>query len=94
MKKLLLYIGIGLFTGWIIAMVSNFQIYRETTQQPILFSPLIDGIVFMAIMLILYLGIIGLYNRRPANASYALAILGAVSLGFAIFLYMASFPGT
>lgn len=38
MKKLLLYIGIGIFTGWIIAMVSNFQIYRETTQRDQFYS--------------------------------------------------------
>ena len=87
MKRLLLFLGIGIFIGWTIAMISNYNIYRETTAQPLLFSPLVDGIVFMAIMLGLYFVIISLYNKKPANASYVLVILGALSLAFAIFLY-------
>ncbi|UCZ52059.1 hypothetical protein LGQ02_14545 [Bacillus shivajii] len=87
MKKLIQFIGIGIFVGWAIALIVNFSIYQHTASMATLFHPIVDGILFMGIMLLLYFVIFVLYNRNSVTASIGLFVLGSVSIGIAAMLY-------
>ncbi|NJP36796.1 hypothetical protein [Alkalicoccus luteus] len=85
MKRLAMMIGITIFVGWTIAMLVNYSIYAAS-DDPSFFSPLVDGILFMAVMFGLYLLLYNVYqsNRKMATiqlvAGGSLALIGAVVL--------------
>ncbi|ADU31245.1 hypothetical protein [Evansella cellulosilytica] len=87
MNKLLKYIGVGIFVGWSIAMLVNYSIYEYTTMQTTLFHPIIDGILFMALMVGIYFLSIFLYKNKEANASILLGILGVIAISIAFYFY-------
>ncbi|MBU9721871.1 MULTISPECIES: hypothetical protein [Bacillaceae] len=88
MKKLLNYIGIGLFVGWSIAILVNFSIYQHTTTQATLLHPIFDAILFMGIMVGIYFLSMRMYQKKEAAVSILLTVLGAASLVFALILYV------
>nr|WP_090889190.1 hypothetical protein [Evansella caseinilytica] len=88
MKKFLRYIGIGVFLGWSVALLVNFSIYQHTTYQETWVHPVVDGILFMAVMLALYFGMLTLYEKKQAGASVALAVLGVFSILLAVFYFL------
>ncbi|WP_444683938.1 hypothetical protein [Alkalicoccus luteus] len=85
MKRLAMMIGIIIFAGWTVAMLVNYGIYAAS-DDPAFFSPLVDGILFMAVMFGLYLLLFNVYqsNRKAATiqlvAGGSLALIGAVVL--------------
>ncbi|MBU9711387.1 hypothetical protein [Evansella tamaricis] len=88
MNKLLNYIGIGIFIGWCIAIFANFSIYQHTTLQITLFHPIFDAILFMGIMTAIFFGAKGLYLKKEISASVFLALLGTISITFAVLLFV------
>ncbi|MFA9555903.1 hypothetical protein ACERII_01150 [Evansella sp. AB-rgal1] len=89
MDRVLRYTGIFVFIGWTIAILVNFPIYQYTTKQATLFHPIVDGVLFMAIMLVIYFVIIKLYKNKQSFASIGLAFLGVISLAMAFYYYIA-----
>ncbi|WP_416151331.1 hypothetical protein ACM26V_10295 [Salipaludibacillus sp. HK11] len=84
MQRLLLWIGIGIFFGWSIAILVNFSIYQHSTEQWTFIHPIVDGIMFMALMLVFYLFIWRTYKRNTSTASKQIAVLGGLSFVLAI----------
>ncbi|MDG5786812.1 hypothetical protein QA612_04855 [Evansella sp. AB-P1] len=91
MKHVLKYSGLIIFIGWTIAILVNFSIYQHTTTQLTLFHPIIDGILFMLVMLLMYYGIIKLYHHKPQFASVGLTVFGALAIVLAVYYYTYSF---
>ncbi|PTL37892.1 hypothetical protein [Alkalicoccus saliphilus] len=85
MQKLLLWIGLSIFIGWIIAMSVNYGIYNEATD-PALISPFVDGILFMALMLGIYFIVWWTFTKKPAAATIQLAAGAVLSLTAAFLL--------
>jgi len=84
MHKLLRWIGIGLFLGWTMAILVNYSIYQHSTSQLTLIHPIVDGILFMAVLLVVYLFMIRSFKRNPPSASIQLGVLGVFSISVAI----------
>lgn len=84
MDRLIKWIGIGIFLGWSIAILVNYSIYQHATKQLTLIHPIIDGILFMALMFVIYLFVWRTYRRSPSTGNIQLAVLGVLSLSMAI----------
>ncbi|MBB5174367.1 hypothetical protein [Texcoconibacillus texcoconensis] len=80
MQRLLMYIGIGLFALWTLAIFVNASIYQETTLQPILFGPMSDAILFMAVMVTAFLLLANVFRKSEKTANSSLLIIGLISI--------------
>src|SRR5690554_2921120 len=87
LKSTTTYMGIGIFIGWVIAILVNYNIYEHTTSQATFFHPILDAILFMAMMLLLFFIITQLYNNKESFASIVLTVLGIISIALA-FIYV------
>ncbi|MDQ0256550.1 riboflavin transporter FmnP [Evansella vedderi] len=87
MNKLIKYIGIGLLVGWVVALIANFTIYQETTMQLTFIHPIVDGILFMAVMIAIYFAVVSLYRKNESQASIVLGTVGTISMVLAIAFY-------
>lgn len=84
MDKFLKYIGIGLFVGWIIALIANYSIYQYTTIQITFIHPIVDATIFMGILIAIYFLAMALYKKSKNSASLLLAGCGIVSVVLAV----------
>lgn len=78
MQKLLFWIGAAILGGWILALVVNFSVYQEVTTYYMVIHPLVDGILFMAIMFGIYMLVWRTFLKKPQTATIQLASLGTV----------------
>lgn len=87
MERLIKWIGIGVFLGWTIAILVNYSIYQHATKQLTFIHPIVDGILFMAMMLVVYLFVWRTFKRNPSTASIQLIVLGVLSLSAAVMFF-------
>lgn len=76
MQKLLMWIGIGVLGGWIVALLVNFSVYQEVSTYYMVIHPLVDGILFMAVMFGAYLLIWRSYKKNLKTATIQAGSLG------------------
>ncbi|MCR6111461.1 hypothetical protein HXA35_14015 [Bacillus sp. A301a_S52] len=86
MEKLLKWIGLAIFLGWTVAILANFSVYQHSTRDTAGLNPMLEGILFMAMMLGVYVVIWKSFEKNRNVASIQLVMLGFISLGIAIFL--------
>ncbi|UTR15434.1 hypothetical protein MM221_02230 [Salipaludibacillus sp. LMS25] len=86
MEKLLKWIGLAIFLGWTVAILANFSVYQHSTKDTAGLNPVVEGILFMGVMLAVYVLIWKTFKKNRNTASIQLIVLGLVSLACAIFL--------
>ena len=84
LKSPVIYIGMWLFIGWVLAILANFSIYEYTAELGRWIHPVIDAILFMAGMLVICFMTIFLYKKREKYVFVVLSLLGILSLMFII----------
>jgi hypothetical protein len=84
MERLLKWIGLSIFIGWTAAILVNYSIYQHATTQLTFVHPIVDGIIFMLIMLGVYIYIWKSYKKKRTTATVQLGIFGALSIVLAI----------
>ncbi|MGJ9382577.1 hypothetical protein CR203_10600 [Salipaludibacillus neizhouensis] len=84
MEKLIKWIGLGIFIGWSLAILVNYSIYMHATSQLTLVHPMVDGILFMALMFGIYVFIWRSVRKKVSIASFQLGAFGAVALVLAV----------
>ncbi|MCR6095701.1 hypothetical protein HXA31_10160 [Salipaludibacillus agaradhaerens] len=86
MEKLLKWIGLAIFLGWTVAILANFSVYQHSTRDTAGLNPMVEGILFMAMMLGVYIIIWKSFEKNRQVASIQLVVLGCISLGIAVLL--------
>lgn len=76
MQKLLMWIGLGVLGGWILALLVNFTVYQEVSTYYMVIHPLLDGIIFMTVMFGAYLLVWRSYKKSVKTATIQLSSLG------------------
>lgn len=84
MEKLIKWIGLGIFIGWSIAILVNYSIYQHATSQLTFVHPMVDGILFMAIIFGVYVVVWKSFRKKQSTATLQLGTIGAVALVLAV----------
>ncbi|WP_096435814.1 hypothetical protein [Alteribacter populi] len=71
---------------WSVALLVNFPIYQETTIQGTLIHPIVDGILFFAIIVVL-IAFVAYVLKTPKLKNFSMAVLGAISIIFIFVFY-------
>ncbi|QKS71818.1 hypothetical protein FLK61_34685 [Paenalkalicoccus suaedae] len=85
MKRLIFWIGLSIFIGWSISILVNYPVYVQQTNYTLINS-MVEGILFMAVMLGIYFFIIRTVEKKPNLASIQLLVGGVASLILAVVL--------
>lgn len=84
MYRAVYYMGMIIFVGWVIGILVNFQIYVHTTSLTSFLHPVVDAILFMAVLLLLFFAIVFINRKKADFATIILLTIGILSVVFAM----------
>lgn len=70
MEKLLKWIGLAIFLGWTVAILANFSVYQHSTKDTAGLNPVVEGILFMGVMLAVYVLIWKTFKKIEIRLQY------------------------